>query len=76
MAYFESFYNYTTRHGDVLDLLCLRIYRADGMIDAVLLANPMLLNHEEVFPAGVLIRFPKVPATAPAVKTNVVKLWG
>ena len=58
----NSGYAYVTRDGDVLDLLCLRVYRRDGMMDAVKSANPHLHAVGVVYSAGIRIWFPPVDA--------------
>ena len=77
-----SGYAYVTRDGDVLDLLCLRVYRRDGMMDAVKSANPHLHAAGVVYAAGIRIWFPPVGVDvavddrSDAVNASSIRLWG
>lgn len=84
MAYSEqkdsgAGFTYRTRAGDVLDLVCLRVYRRDGMMDVVNEANTHLHGLPCVLPIGVEIWFPPLGAL-PLLPSNggkaVVTLWG
>ena len=81
----NSGYAYVTRDGDVLDLLCLRVYRRDGMMDAVKSANPHLHAAGVVYSAGIRIWFPPVDADEQStdnghsegvVNASSIRLWG
>ena len=77
----NSGYAYVTRDGDVLDLLCLRVYRRDGMMDAVKSANPHLHAVGVVYSAGMRICFPPVELdvtddASGTVHASSVRLWG
>lgn len=77
----NSGYAYVTRDGDVLDLLCLRVYRRDGMMDAVKSANPHLHAVGVVYSAGMRIWFPPVELdvtddASGTVHASSVRLWG
>lgn len=67
---------YTTKDGDVLDLVCYRHYGGHrvGAVEAVLSANyhTRLNDHGPVLPRGIVITLPDLPA-APA--KSLVKLW-
>ena len=77
-----SGFAYVTRDGDVLDLLCLRIYRRDGMMDAVKAANPHLHAAGVVYAAGMSIWFPPVTQADSAspsdsiLNPSAIRLWG
>jgi phage tail protein X len=71
-----AYFNYRTRSGDMLDVLCTRIYRRDGMIPMVLESNPDLTAHDVKLPAGVIIAFPKLDTDTSKEKTQVIRLWG
>lgn len=64
---------YETRDGDVLDYICWRHYRRQsGAVEAVLEANPGLADRGPVFPAGVTITLPDLPAPE---ATAVIRIW-
>ncbi len=65
---------YRTKDGDVLDALCAVHYgpRA-GAVEAVLAANPGLAARGPIYPSGVLITFPDLPAIA--TETTTIRLW-
>lgn len=65
--------HYTTLEGDVLDLLCFKHYKREGLTELVLEANPGLAEYPPHLPAGLAITFPVIP-TAPSVQTR--RLWG
>ncbi|WP_435955986.1 tail protein X [Dryocola sp. BD626] len=59
--------------GDTLDALCARRYgRTEGVVEAVLLANPGLAELGEVLPHGTAVELPDVE-TSPQAET--VNLW-
>lgn len=59
--------------GDTLDALCARHYgRTEGVVEAVLLANPGLAELGEVLPHGTAVELPDVE-TSPQAET--VNLW-
>ena len=61
------------QQGDTLDALCHRHYgRTEGVVEAVLLANPGLAEVGVILPHGTPVTLP-VMATAPATET--VQLW-
>lgn len=66
---------YTTRSGDMLDLICYREYggRQSGAVEAVTDANYGLADLPPRLPPGVTITLPDLPAER-AVK-NTQKLW-
>lgn len=77
----NSGYAYVTRDGDVLDLLCLRIYRRDGMMDEVKAANPHLHAAGVVYAAGMRIWFPPMALdvaddASGTVNASSIRLWG
>lgn len=65
--------NIISYQGDTLDMLCLRHYgRTEGVVEAVLLANPGLAELGVILPHGTLVSLPEVSA-APVSET--VNLW-
>ena len=64
---------YTTSDGDVLDDICFRYY-GEGYnvspIPFVLNANPGLADLGDIYPAGVLIMLPDLPATTGITSVN------
>ena len=59
--------------GDTLDTLCQRHYgRTEGVVEAVLLANPGLADLGVILPHGTVVSLPEVDA-APVSET--VNLW-
>jgi phage tail protein X len=68
-------YEYRTKSGDVLDVLCAKIYRRDDMIPTVLQANTHLFDYSAVLPMGLTVVFPDPPVTA---EKTVARggLWG
>ena len=66
---------YTTKMGDMVDLICFRYYgRHVGTAEVVLAANRGLAAHGEVLPAGLVIVLPDLPKQSAAKLP--VKLWG
>lgn len=64
---------YTTKDGDVLDLICWKYYGStSGAVEKVLEANRHLANLGAVFSAGVKIILPDL---ASEEETESVKLW-
>ena len=65
---------YTTRDGDVLDLICHRHYgRQSGAVEAVLEANPRLADKGQVYPHGLRITMPDLPR--PSDGPKMITLW-
>lgn len=68
---------YTTRDGDMLDLICYRAYggRQAGAVEAVLEANqPINLSDQPpVLPRGITLVLPDLPSSVAEVR--LVKLW-
>lgn len=62
-----------TKDGDVLDAVCLAVLGSEAHVPAVLAANPGLAALGPVYPAGVTITLPVLPAP---VETGQVRLWG
>lgn len=64
---------YLTRDGDGLDFICWQYYdRQAGAVEPVLAANPGLADRGPLYPTGVSITLPDLPApTAP----GPVRLW-
>lgn len=64
---------YLTRDGDTLDWICWRHYqRQSGAVEAVLEANPGLVDFGPILPAGLTITLPDLPQ---ASTQPVVRLW-
>jgi phage tail protein X len=64
---------YTTKDGDVLDLICWKYYGStNGTVEKVLEANRHLANLDAVFAAGVKIILPDLTKTE---EEKSVKLW-
>jgi phage tail protein X len=65
---------YRTREGDTLDQIVWKHYgRQDGRhVEQVLEANPGLVEHGPILPAGVLIQLPDLSAPE---KVDGVRLW-
>lgn len=68
-------YEYRTKAGDVLDILCAKIYRRDDMIPFVLQNNTHLFNYSAILPMGLTIIFLAVPVSAKKTKQRK-GLWG
>ncbi|HYN76918.1 MAG TPA: tail protein X [Lamprocystis sp. (in: g-proteobacteria)] len=67
---------YRTRDDDVLDDLCWRHYGTQsGPVEVVLDANPGLADLGPIYPAGVLIILPDLPAQTAPVASPPVRLW-
>ena len=69
---------YSTKDGDMVDLICFRqTGRTAGVTEAVLAANPGLAARGPVLPAGVAIVLPDfgTPEDKP-VEKETVRLWG
>lgn len=65
---------YTTKDGDVLDLICFQHYGFDiGVTETVLEYNVGLSAHGEVLPAGLVIELPEI--TAPVAEVEQINLW-
>ena len=66
---------YRTKQGDMLDDICWKFYGASsGMVEQVLESNRAHdLGRFRVFPAGVEISLPDVPATPP--EKPMTRLW-
>ena len=61
------------QQGDTLDMICARYYgRTEGVVEAVLAANPGLAELGAVLPHGTAVELPDVQ-TAPVAET--VNLW-
>lgn len=68
---------YTTKMGDMVDLICFRHYGyTDGSTEAVLAANPGLSAMDPVLGSGVEIALPDLgaPEDKPS-EIETVKLW-
>lgn len=64
---------YTTKDGDVLDLICWKYYGStSGTVEKVLEANRHLANLPAIFAAGVKIILPDL---TPEEDSESVKLW-
>ena len=65
---------YTTRAGEMLDLICWRHYGFQpGTAEAVLAANYGLSERPPVLPAGLTIVLPDLPQ--PRAAPPAVRLW-
>lgn len=65
---------YRTKDGDVLDLICLRVYGdASPGVEAVLTLNPGLAAVGPILPAGIVIELP--PARDTAAQVQTIRLW-
>jgi phage tail protein X len=65
---------YRTKDGDILDAICWKYYgRVDGVLEAVLEANPGLSEQPAVLPAGFVITLPDLSKPTRIIET--VKLW-
>lgn len=56
---------YTTKDGDMLDLICWKYYETETAVPAVLEANPGLADLGPVFSAGVEIVLPEIATPEP-----------
>lgn len=64
---------YRTIEGDMLDAICKARLGSEAHVPAVLAANPGLADLGPVYPAGVLIMLPDLPAP---VAPGLIRLWG
>ncbi|MEO3990257.1 tail protein X [Pseudocitrobacter cyperus] len=65
--------NVIAHQGDTLDALCYRHYgRTEGVVEAVLLANPGLAEQGVILPHGTTVNLPEVDTAAVAQSVN---LW-
>ncbi len=65
--------NVIAQQGDTLDALCYRHYgRTQGVVEAVLAANPGLAEFGAILPHGTPVTLPDI-AAAPVAET--VSLW-
>ncbi len=67
---------YTTREGDVIDLICRHHYgeATVGIVEQVLQANPGLADRGPILPTGISVLLPDIADEAlPVVAT--VRLW-
>ena len=64
-----------SQQGDTIDEICWRAYgQTEGMVEAVLLENPNLVNHGAVLPISTPINLP--PKPDPATKqVDMIQLW-
>lgn len=59
---------------DTVEAMCWRHYgRTAGIVEAVLQANPGLVEHGTVLPQGTRVLMPELLVSAPTLQT--VKLW-
>lgn len=69
---------YTTRAGDMLDLICYHHYagRQAGAVEAVLEANQALdlSGYAPMLPRGLVITLPDLPGSAVS-RRPTIKLW-
>ena len=66
---------YTTRQGDMLDLIAWRHYGYhEGTVEALLEANYGLAAQPHVLPSGLTIVLPELP-TAAERRPQPVRLW-
>lgn len=70
---------YTTKAGDMLDLICYRHYagKQSGALEAVLEANqPIGLSDlPAILPAGITMTLPDLPSEQSALERQMTKLW-
>lgn len=65
--------SYLTKTGDMLDRICWEYYGARaGAFEQVLAANPGLAKHGPVYPSGIRIVLPELPAQE---STGTISLW-
>lgn len=68
---------YTTKEGDVLDAICFKHYKKEGMTEQVLIANKSLCTQPVVLPLGLQIKLPMVVSNAGELKRgHVMRIWG
>lgn len=65
---------YTTKHGETLDLACRSHYGSTRTVtETVLAANPGLASKGPILPIGTIIDMPDIDQTRTA--RELVKLW-
>ena len=65
---------YYTKDGDVLDDICHRFYgRTSDVVEIIIEANPILLNHELSLPSGLIIQLPDIPT--PQTNQEQIRLF-
>jgi phage tail protein X len=65
--------SYTTKHNDVLDAICAKIYlNTPGATEIVLEANPNLADYGMMLPAGITITLPAISTTE---NKQSITLW-
>ncbi len=64
---------YRTIDGDMLDAICKTHLASEQHVSAVLAINPGLAGLGPIYPAGILITLPDLPAP---VTTGQIRLWG
>lgn len=64
---------YTTAGGEALDWICWKHYGREGVLGAVLDANPGLADLGPVFPRGTRITLPELAAST--TTPTAVRLW-
>jgi phage tail protein X len=63
-----------TNQNDTVDALCWRFYgRTAGVTEAVLEANPGLVEHGPILPQGLVVNMPEAQTSAP--QRQMVQLW-
>lgn len=63
-----------TSDGDLLDVICYGYYgRMEGVVEAVLGANPGLADEAQPFRAGVVFKLPDL--ALPADTDDQIQLW-
>jgi phage tail protein X len=66
---------YVTRGGEVLDLICHRVFgRTAGVVEEVLELNPQLAELPATLPEGVEIFLPSLPQSARPLRKEI-SLW-
>ena len=64
---------YRTIDGDMVDAICFRVFgRSDGMVEALLAANPGLADIGPILPAGLLLQ---LPAVGEVRAPHPIRLW-
>jgi len=65
---------YRTKDGDVLDAICWKHYGSqNGVVEAVLEANPHLSDQGAILATGVIIELPEIEIVSQS--ENTVRLW-
>ena len=64
---------YRTADGDMLDAICKVELGSEAHMPAVLASNPGLAAQGPVYPAGLLITLPDLPAKP---VRSTIRLWG